>query len=124
MAAVKYLLELGEDIHAKNKNGETALHGSSYRGFTSVTQLLVDRGADLDVPNVLGWTPLGVADGKFYAGIYKQQPAVAALLRETYAKRGLPVSPKPNVEDESAKAEAANAGAAKSGTPNAGVKKQ
>ena len=132
MAAVKYLLELGEDVHAKNKNGETALHGASYRGFAPVTQLLVDRGADLDVPNVLGWTPLGVADGKFYAGIYKQQPAVAALLRQTYSKRGLPVPPKPDVEDESAKAEAANAGAANGGAakgegqkaPVVGAKKQ
>ncbi len=113
LAAVKYLLELGEDIHAKNRNGETALHGPSYRGFTSVARLLVDRGADLDVPNLLGWTPLGVADGEFWAGIYKQQPAVAALLRETYTKRGLPVPPKPVVGEESAKAEAANANAKK-----------
>ena len=109
LAAVKYLLDLGEDVHARNKNGETALHGPSYRGFTSVTQLLVDRGAELDVPNLLGWTPLGVADGEFWAGIYKQQPKVAALLRETYAKRGLAVPPKPVVGEESAKAEAANA---------------
>jgi ankyrin repeat protein len=109
LAAVKYLLELGEDVKARNKNGETALHGASYRGFTSVAQLLVDRGAELDVPNLLGWTPLGVADGEFYAGIYKQQPKVAVLLRDTYAKRGLPVPPKPVVGEESAKAEAANA---------------
>jgi len=123
LAAVKYLLELGEDVHARNKNGETALHGPSYRGFTSVAQLLVDHGAELDVPNLLGWTPLGVADGEFYAGIYKQQPKVAALLRETYEKRGLPVPPKPVVGEESAKAEAANANSAKTDT-KAETKKQ
>jgi len=120
LAAVQYLLDLGEDIQAKNRNGETALHGPSYRGFTSVAKLLVDRGAELDVPNVLGWTPLGVADGEFWAGIYKQQPAVAALLRETYAKRGLPVPPKPVVGEESAKAEAANANTANANAANAG----
>jgi ankyrin repeat protein len=125
LAAVNYLLELGEDVHARNKNGETALHGPSYRGFTSVAQVLVDRGAELDVPNVLGWTPLGVADGEFYAGIYKQQPKVAVLLRDTYAKRGLPIPPKPVVGEESAKAEAANAAKGDAKTdPKTETKKQ
>ncbi|MEQ1898993.1 MAG: ankyrin repeat domain-containing protein [Vicinamibacterales bacterium] len=110
LATVKFLLELGESIQAKNKNGETALHGASYRGFVPVTQLLLDKGAELQVANTLGWTPLVVADGAFYAGIFKQQPAVAAALRQAYAKKGLPVPPPPNVEDESAKAEAANGG--------------
>jgi len=110
LATVKWLLEQGEDIHAKNKNGETALHGSSYRGFVPVTQLLLEKGAELQVANTLGWTPLSVADGAFYAGIFKQQPAVATALRQAYAKKGLPVPPPPNVEDESAKAEAANGG--------------
>ena len=76
-----------------------------------VTQLLLDRGAELDVPNFLGWTPVGVADGAFYAGIFKQQPKVAELLRQAYAKKGLPVPPPPNsTADASAKAEAANGG--------------
>jgi uncharacterized protein len=111
LAAVKFLLDLGEDVHARNKNGETALHGSSYRGFTPVTQLLLDRGAELEVPNLLGWTPLSVADGAFYAGIFKQQPKVAEVLRAAYAKRGLPVPAKSDATaDASAKAEAANGG--------------
>ncbi|MEQ1897874.1 MAG: ankyrin repeat domain-containing protein [Vicinamibacterales bacterium] len=130
LATVKFLLELGENLHAKNKNGETALHGASYRGFVPVTQLLLDKGAELQVPNLLGWTPLVVADGAFYAGIFKQQPAVAAVLRQAYAKQGLPVPAPPNVEDESAKAEAANGGnlgtvglldGPKVGTPAAGA---
>ncbi|MGE3578735.1 MAG: ankyrin repeat domain-containing protein, partial [Vicinamibacterales bacterium] len=110
LATVKYLLELGENIHARNANGETALHGASYRGFVPVSQLLLDKGAELQVANLLGWTPLSIADGAFYAGIFKQQPAVAAALRQAYEKKGLPVPPPPNVEDESAKAEAANGG--------------
>ena len=111
MAAVSYLLELGEDVKAKNKNGETALHGASYRGFIPVTQLLLNKGAELEVPNSIGWTPLGIADGAFYAGIFKQQPKVAEVLREAYAKRGLPVPAKNDATaDASAKAEAANGG--------------
>lgn len=110
LAAVTYLLELGQDVKAKNKYGETALHGASYRGFVPVTQLLLEKGAELELPNQLGWTPLSIADGAFYAGIFKQQPAVAEVLRTAYAKKGLPVPAKPNVDDESAKAEAANGG--------------
>jgi len=111
MAAVTYLLELGEEVRSKNRNGETALHGASYRGFTPVTQLLLAKGAELDVPNSIGWTPLGIADGAFYAGIFKQQPKVAEVLREAYAKRGLPVPAKSDATaDASAKAEAANGG--------------
>src|SRR5262249_31546132 len=85
------------------------LHGSAYRGFTPVTQMLLARGAELDVPNSLGWTPLSVADGAFYAGIFKQQPKVAEVLRAEYTKRGLPVPAKSDATaDASAKAEAAN----------------
>lgn len=111
LAAVQYLLELGESVGPKNKNGETALHGAAYRGFPSVTKLLLDRGAELEVPNLLGWTPLNIADGAFYAGIFKQQPASAVLLREAYAKRGLPVPAKSDsTADASVKAEAQNGG--------------
>jgi ankyrin repeat protein len=124
LASVNYLLELGEDVHAKNKNNETALHGAAYRGFKSVAQVLVDRGAELDVPNLLGWTPLTVADGVFYAGIFKQQPSVAVILRETYTKRGLPVPAKPDTTaDASAKAEEKNGTGPNGGIPVVGVDK-
>ena len=99
LEAVKYLLDLGFDVKAQNNNKETALHGASYRGFNSVTQLLVDRGAKLEVENILGWTPITVADGLFFAGFYKAQPQTAMLLREIYAKQGLPVPPMPKIND-------------------------
>ena len=89
-----------------------------------MAQLLVDRGAELDVPNLLGWTPLSVADGVFYAGIFKQQPGVAVLLRETYAKRGLPVPAKPDTTaDASAKAEEKNGTGPNGGIPVVGIDK-
>ncbi len=111
LAAVQYLLELGEDVHAQDTNGETALHGAAYRGFVPVAQLLLDKGAELEVPNRLGWTPLSVADGAFYAGIFKQQPKVAEALRAAYAKRGLAVPQKNDATaDASVAAEKANGG--------------
>jgi hypothetical protein len=101
LEAINYLLDLGFDVNAVNNNKETALHGASYRGFNSVTQLLVDRGAKLDAENVLGWKPITIADGLFFAGFYKAQPQTAALLREIYAQKGLPVPPMPKVNDTS-----------------------
>jgi ankyrin repeat protein len=101
MEAVKYLLDLGFDVNAVNKNNETAMHGAAYRGFNTVAQFLYDKGAKIDVPNILGWTPLTIADGLFYTGFYKAAPETATLIRSFYAKNGLPVPPLPKVNDTS-----------------------
>jgi len=96
MAAVKYLVdELGEDVNYRNNNNETALHGASYRTFISVAQYLVNKGAKLHVENVIGWTPLSISDGAFYAGLHKAFPPMAAWFREQYVKQGLAVPPPP-----------------------------
>jgi ankyrin repeat protein len=97
--ALNYLMGLGIDVNAVNNNKETALHGASYRGFNSATQLLVDHGAKIDVENILGWKPVTIADGLFFAGFFKAQPQTAALLREIYAQQGLPVPPPPKIND-------------------------
>ncbi len=97
--AVNYLLGLGFDVNALNNNKETALHGAAYRGFNSVAQILLDKGAKLDVENILGWKPITIADGLFFAGFFKAQPQTATFLRETYTKQGLPVPPMPKIND-------------------------
>lgn len=102
MAAVKFLLDLGEDLHVVNKNNETALHGAAYRGFNTVVQFLIDKGAKLDVKNVLGWTPLSITDGAFYSGLYHASPSTSVLLRQNYVKQGLPVPAVAGVNDQSA----------------------
>jgi ankyrin repeat protein len=58
--AVKVALELGGDVNATNKAGDTALHGAAVHGFESVIQLLAERGARLDVKNKRGLTPMMV----------------------------------------------------------------
>ena len=63
--------------------------------FVVVSQYLLDHGAELESKNVIGWTPVSIADGAFYAGLFKAQPQMAAFLREQYTKRGLPVPPPP-----------------------------
>src|SRR5207249_10067787 len=51
LEAVKVALELGNDINAVDKNGETAMHGAVYKHAPSVAQYLADQGAKIEVWN-------------------------------------------------------------------------
>ncbi len=102
--AVKYLVEeLKIPVAAVNKNGETALHGACYSGTNSVAGYLLDHGAtaSLDQANLLGWKPIQVCDGQFFAGFFKAQPQTAVYLREYYTKIGRQAPDKPKVNDTS-----------------------
>ena len=48
---------------AADDHGETPLHGAAYTGFLAVAKFLVEKGAKFDAQNMLGWTPLRIADG-------------------------------------------------------------
>lgn len=75
LEATKMLLDLGADINAVDKNGDTAMHGAAYGNFPTVVQLLADRGADPNVwkqPDKERRTPLFIAEG-FKAG--RPQPS-------------------------------------------------
>jgi uncharacterized protein len=66
VAATRLSLELGGDINAVDKNGETAMHGAAYKQFPAVVKFLVEKGAKPEVwnqKNKLGWTPLMIAEG-------------------------------------------------------------
>jgi len=66
LEAVKVALELGNDINAVDKNGETAMHGAVYKHAPSVEQFLADHGAKIEVWNQQdkkGYTPLRIAQG-------------------------------------------------------------
>ena len=62
--------------------GSTALHGAAMMGSNVVVQHLVERGADVNARNAVGWTPLMIAEGVFVANTEKAWPATVALLRE------------------------------------------
>ena len=89
LEAVKMLVALGNDIHAVNDRGETALHGAAYRGAPSIVDYLVGQGAELDARSAQGWTPWTIANGVFYSLFYKEQPSTAARLAELMAERGI-----------------------------------
>ena len=103
--AVKMLLDLGIDPNIQAENGRAALHGAGHKGRTAVIQLLVDRGARLDVRDYGGnaggrlldhtWQPVDYADGLVRIGTQSAiaQPEAAKLLRKLMAERGLRVPP-------------------------------
>jgi ankyrin repeat protein len=61
LGTVAAALDVGADINAANNDGDTALHLAAGLALNRVVQLLVDRGASLDVKNKRDLTPLGVA---------------------------------------------------------------
>ena len=66
-------------------SGSTALHGAVVSGQPSIVQYLIDRGAQVDATNKLGWTPLMLAEGAFYANARKEFPPAAAILKKALA---------------------------------------
>lgn len=63
-------------------SGSTALHGAVVSGQPSIVKFLLERGADPAAKTMLGWTPLDMAGGIFFANAKKEFPAAAAILRE------------------------------------------
>ncbi len=63
LEAVEVLLEGGADVNETNLAGDTALHAAASNGYTTVIQLLADRGAMLDAKNQDGQTPLDLTSG-------------------------------------------------------------
>ena len=63
LAAVRYVLGLGTEVNAVNAAGRTALHGAAHIRSDAGVQLLVDHGAQLNVADQRGITPLMIAEG-------------------------------------------------------------
>jgi ankyrin repeat protein len=66
LAAVRLLLELGADVNAVDRNGETAMHGAAYQSRSKLVPVLAEHGADIKIwnrKNRFGWTPLMIAQG-------------------------------------------------------------
>jgi ankyrin repeat protein len=63
--AIRYLLELGFDIHSTNDVGDTPLHiAISGRGSEAIIAFLVSQGADPERKNNRGQTPMALANAK------------------------------------------------------------
>ena len=67
-------------------DGSTPLIGAIISGQASLVQYLVDHGARVDTKTKLGWTPLMVSEGVFFANAKKEHPAAAAIIRKALAR--------------------------------------
>jgi hypothetical protein len=63
------------------------LIGAVVSGQPSIVQFLLDQGADPNAKTTLGWTPLKVAEGVFFANAKKEFPQAAAILRKATQQR-------------------------------------
>jgi ankyrin repeat protein len=87
--AVNLCLELGADVNATNSMGLTALLGAVNRGSNDIIELLVKRGARLDIKDKEGRTPMRWAEGVFLAAVgAERKPKTIALLEKLMAESG------------------------------------
>jgi ankyrin repeat protein len=59
--AVKYCVELGNDVNAADNRGYTALHGAAYLGNNDMVTYLASKGAKIDAKSKAGDSPADMA---------------------------------------------------------------
>ncbi len=94
VAATKYCFERGNDVNAQNNTGYTALHGTAFYGLDDVATLLVSLGADMEIKNKKGETPLKIAEGTVNQAMLVSHPSTAAVLRTLAAGKAANTQPK------------------------------
>ena len=90
LEAVKLCVSLGLDVDTATEKGETALHGAAHRGADSIAKYLVEKGANLNVRNKRGLTPLDLAMGKggYNGGLAPVHDTTAAIIRQAGGEPG------------------------------------
>ena len=69
------VIKLGGDVNHADSSGNTALHQAAAKGFTRVIELLVANGAQVNVKNKRGQTPLALAEGAAAASVARRRMA-------------------------------------------------
>jgi uncharacterized protein len=73
LAAVKYCLERGGDLNARDIFGYSTLHAAAYRGDNDLVKFLVERGARLDAVTIFGDNVTDMANGFVAFGSLPQE---------------------------------------------------
>ena len=100
LEAVKVAVELGGDVNAVDKNGETAMHGTAYKWMPSVAQFLGDHGAKPQIwnqKNSHGWTALRIADGVHRGMNLRASPETAVIMRKFLVAAGMSTEVEPEI---------------------------
>ena len=63
LATARVALELGADVNETDLNGVAPIHTAAQRNLSKLVRLLAEHGADLNLENGAGRTPLQLADG-------------------------------------------------------------
>ena len=102
LEAVRYLTEeLGVDVNAVNRAGQTALQGAAYMGADPVVEFLVAQGAQLDVQDTQGQTAYRIAEAHLNTAGQSITfwPETAALLGQLGADTTLGVDGQEMIRD-------------------------
>lgn len=98
LAAVKVAVELGNDVNAVDKRGNTAMHGAAFKWAAAVVPYLTEKGAKIELwnqKNSQGWTPLRIAVGVHRGMNFRSSPKTADALRTVMAAGGVPTELEP-----------------------------
>jgi len=78
--AVKYCVDVGNDVNAVDNRGYTPLHGAGYLGNNDMVNYLVSKGAKVDSRSKTGDSPADMANGPTRFG--QPHPDTVALLEK------------------------------------------
>jgi len=78
--AVKYCVELGNDVNVADNRGYTPLHGAAYLGKNDMVNYLVEKGAKVEAKSRAGDSPADMANGPTRFG--QPHPETVALLEK------------------------------------------
>src|SRR5262249_6380350 len=98
LEAVRLAWQLGNDVNAVDKNGDTAFHGAAAKQMPSVVPFLAGKVVNPKIwaqKNKNGWTPLRVAEGIHRVNAFRSSPEVAAELRKAMIAAGVSTEVEP-----------------------------
>ena len=93
LAAVTFLIELGADAKGATTIGENALFGAAYRGWNTLLELLIEKGADVNAVSKANITPWLAASGygdRLGGVLYNKEGAEILLRHGADPKLGKP----------------------------------